>query len=283
MKPWVVMRSHNDMPIIADTLRLLHEQTRPFELIVFDNESTDGTLDEVRKYTDRIVTVTQYVPGRVLNQGMEHTEGEVVAFVNSDCTPQNRFCLEKLLEGFSDEKVAAAFGRQIPRPDCIPLQVKDTEYTYGDGSEQHRWRNCFSMACSAIRRSVWEDMRFNENLCIAEDMDWTYRARNRGYSVLYAPESIVMHSHNYTLPQFYRRMYKEGRDEALIFEWTAWRRSFLRYSLLPFVRQILSDEWYFMSKCSFGAALSAPIGRAAQLVARRRGFLAGNREIDSKA
>lgn len=277
MRPWVVMRSHNDMPIIAETLRALHDQTCPFELVVFDNESTDGTLDEVKKYTERIINVEHYVPGRVLNQGMEHTEGEIVVFLNSDCTPQDEFCLGKLLEGFSSEKVGAAFAQQIPRPDCIPIQVKDTEFTYGDGTRQERWRNCFSMACSAIRRSIWEEMKFDENLQIAEDMDWTYRAREKGFQIVYTPESIVMHSHNYTLRQFYNRQHKEGRDDVLIFEWTQWQRSFLRYSVLPFGRQVLSDAKYFLPKGSVRAALSAPLWRMTQLIARRRGFLSENR------
>lgn len=46
--PCVVMRSHNDMPIIAETLAKLKEQDLPFELICMDNESEDGTLEELK-------------------------------------------------------------------------------------------------------------------------------------------------------------------------------------------------------------------------------------------
>src|SRR5438270_13498411 len=130
------MRSHNDMPVIAQTLAKLHEQRHPFELLALDNASSDGTVEEIRKYTDRVVNVPQgeYVPGQVLNQGMRLSQGPYVVFLNSDCTPENEAMLENLLRGFVDDSVAAVFGRQAPRPGCRLLMAKDTEETYGDGS-----------------------------------------------------------------------------------------------------------------------------------------------------
>ena len=83
--------------------------------------------------------------------------------------------------------------------------AKDTDDTYGDGKRQASWKHCFSMASSAIRRDVWAEMPFNDRLTYSEDIDWTWRARQRGYEVRYMPESRVFHSHNYTLGQSYRR------------------------------------------------------------------------------
>ncbi len=268
------MRSYNDMPLIADTLAMVSRQTIPFDLISLDNESTDGTIREIEKYADRIVNVPKgtYVPGRVLNQGMEISHGEFVVFLNSDCTPQNKWWLKNLLAGFTDDNVAAVFGRQIPRPDCHPIFAKDTEDTFGDGSRQKYWRHCFSMASSAIRRSVWEKMKFDEEVRYSEDIDWTWRARQNGYEIRYAADSIVMHSHNYTLGQFYKRHYGEGRAEAVIFDWSPWEQSFVRYSLLPYIRQIINDEKYCLSSFSLGACLYSPVLRFAQLLGRRAGF-----------
>ena len=284
MTPFVVMRSHNDMPLIAETLSRLHEQDCAFELVCLDNESTDGTVEEVRKYTNHIVNIRAgtYVPGRVLNLGMELTQGEFVVFLNSDCTPQNSWWLSSLLKGFDkDGRVAAVFGRQIPRNDCHPLHAKDTEDTYGDGERQKYWRHCFSMASSAISRSVWEAMPFNEDLQYSEDIDWTWRARQKGYTIQYVPESVVMHSHNYSLKQLFRRHAGEGRAEAEIFEWSRWECSFLRYSLLPLARQVLSDWKYCVSRGRWRIVISSPVVRFVQMCGRRQGFLKGMKEVDS--
>ena len=97
MNPCIIMRSYNDMPLIADTLAMVSRQITPFELISLDNESTDGTLREIGKYTDRTINIPKgtYVPGRVLNQGMAASHGEFVAFLNSDCTPSKRIMAQK--------------------------------------------------------------------------------------------------------------------------------------------------------------------------------------------
>ena len=275
MKPvCVVMRAHNDMPLVAETLERLQTQSTPFTLVAFDNASADGTREQIQKYTSRVhdVPAGAYVPGHVLNQAMAATEGEFVVFLNSDCSPQNDSMLAALLAAFTGERVAAVFGRQMPRPDCRALMAKDTDNTYGDGSRQRYWRHCFSMAVSAIRRKVWEEMPFREDLQYSEDIDWTWRARKRGYEIRYAADAMVMHSHNYTLRQSYKRHFGEGRAEAEIFEWSAWERSLLRYSLLPYLWQVASDWRYCGGKLQLGEALYSPLLRMAQVAGRRRGF-----------
>lgn len=280
ISPCVIMRSHNDMPVIVETLAKLETQTHPFELICLDNDSSDGTRREVGRYAAKIISIHEgeYIPGRALNMAMEASSSEIVVFLNSDCTPLDQNWLGHLLAGFDSEKVAAAFGRQIPRADCKPLFRKDTEQTYGDGSRQKHWRHCFSMASSAIRRSVWEEMRFNEHLRYSEDIEWTWRARQLGYLIRYVPSSVVTHSHNYSLKQFYQRQYGEGRAEAVIFSWNRWERSFLRYSFLPYARQVASDLHYGLTHQCLIDTLYSPILRMTQLIGRRRGFLQGFKE-----
>ena len=273
------------MPVIAETLAMIAKQDIPYDLIAFNNASTDGTTEEIRKYTDKIINIPAgtYVPGRVLNQAMEESSGELVVFLNSDCTPQHPEWLRNLLAGFrqvgtpdgTNEKIGAVFGRQIPRPDCHLLYAKDTETTFGDGSLQKYWKHCFSMASSAIRRSVWERMRFNENIQYSEDIDWTWRIRQDGYEIQYVADSIVMHSHNYTLSQWHKRQYGEGRAEAVIFDWSEWERSLLRYSILPYGRQVLSDWKHCIKKFAIGSACYSPFMRMAQLLGRRKGFRDG--------
>jgi rhamnosyltransferase len=280
MKPWVVMRARNDMPLVADTLAMLRRQSIAHRLVVFDNASTDGTREAAAERADLVVDVPEgtYVPGRVLNQAMEATDGEMVAFLNSDCTPLDADWLGRLLSGFDSAdppRVAAVFGRQMPRPDCLPLFARDTENTFGDGSLQRHWRHCFSMASSAIRRSVWHERPFNEAIQYSEDIEWTWTVRQKGCQIRYAAGSRVYHSHNYTLGQWYRRQFGEGKADAHIFDWPAWDRSWLRYSLMPCARQILGDVKYCLRAGEAGAAFRSPLLRGAQMVGRRRGFAAG--------
>lgn len=278
----IVMRSYNDMPIIKRTLEGISIQEYPFRLFCFDNASKDGTRQEVDQAAHRVIHVPagKYVPGRVLNQAMRETSSEIVVFLNSDCPPCHKEWLAQLVGGFTEDKTAAVFSRQIPRQDCSPLFRKDTEDTFGDGERQKYWKHCFSMASSAIRRSVWEEMPFNEDIQYSEDVDWTWRTRKKNHTIEYISESIVEHSHNYTLKQFYRRQYGEGKAEAVIFEWSDWESKFFRYSLLPYCRQVLSDCKYCLSKGNFGSLFHSPLLRASQMLGRRAGFLDGKQEAE---
>lgn len=276
----IVMRARNDMPIVARTLRAISEQKYPYRLFCFDNASDDGTTEEAKRYAHEVVNVPAgtYIPGRVLNEAMEATESEFVVFVNSDCPPCDDRWLETLVSGFAEERIAAVFGRQIPRPDCWTLFAKDTEDTFGNGERQKYWRHCFSMASSAVRRSVWNELPFRVDIQYSEDVDWTWRARQQGFKISYVAESVVEHSHNYTLKQFYKRQYGEGKAEANIFEWEPWQAGFLRYSLMPYVRQVLSDTKYCLSTGNIGSVLHSPFLRGSQMFGRRAGFLDGMKE-----
>ncbi len=284
MKSWIIMRSNNDMPYIAETLAMVVKQNVSYELIVFDNDSTDGTRQEVEKYTDRVINVPAgtYVPGKVLNRAVNMTEGEYIVFLNSDCTPQHNQWLENLLKGFTSDKIAAVFGRQVPRPDCQTMHAKDTEETYGDGGRQKYWKHCFSMASSAIRRSVWEEMQFNENIQYSEDIEWTWQARKRGYEIKYVPDSVAVHSHNYNIKQFYRRHYGEGRAEAVFFDWSGWEAAWFRYSLMSYSHQVLNDWKYSLKNKTFSLAWQSPFFRFSQMLGRRAGFLVGLKEKEAK-
>lgn len=261
------MRSCNDRPLIEQTLSQLLIQDTPYRLFVMDNESSDGTRELVEHYAHKIIDVPAgtYVPGRVLNEGMRATSSPIVVFLNSDCTPVDSSWLSNLVDGFELEvECAARFGRQMPRPDCGPLLAKDTDDTFGDGTEQASWKHCFSMASSAIRRDIWEEMPFDDHLTYSEDIDWTWRAKQRGYEIRYMPESRVLHSHNYTLGQLYRRHRGEGLAEAEIFPWTQWEESFTRYTLLPLIRRVGSDWKFCLRHFYLLPMFHSPLLRTAQ-------------------
>lgn len=280
--PWVVVRTRNDMPLLRQTLLALGHQTQAHHLLVMENASTDGSREEAQAHGARIIHIPAdaYVPGRVLNHAMQASDGEWVVFLNADTTPTGSRWLERLLQGGSSKPaVAAVFGRQVPRPDCHPLFARDTHATFGDGHQQARWRHCFSMAASAIRRSVWETRPFDERLAYSEDVAWTYRVRQSGFGVVYVPEALAVHSHNYSLEAWCRRQYGEGYAEASIFEWNAWQASWPRQVLLPYLRQLADDLPWCLSRRAWGAALEAPWLRGRAAWARWRGLRDGLRLI----
>jgi rhamnosyltransferase len=68
----------------------------------------------------------------------------------------------------------------------------------------------FSNVSSAIRRSVWEEFRFADDIIMSEDQEWSRRVLLAGYELVYEPEAAVRHSHNYSLGSAFKRFFDSG-------------------------------------------------------------------------
>lgn len=211
----IIMRSYNEGWALKETLPALRAQGhRDWELIVIDSGSTDGSQDLIRGMNPAHfvqITPREYNPSRVMNQGMRLARAEYGIFLNADATPQGSGWLAPLVTALLDPKVAACFGRQIPRPDCQAVFANDYERCFGPTRESAGWDHFFSMVSSGLRRDVWEKRGFREDLQYAEDDEYTRWCRAQGYRVEYVEESIAMHSHNYTAEQAYKRAFGDAR------------------------------------------------------------------------
>lgn len=207
----IVMRSKNDAPVVGRVLTAVHRQRCDAEirLVHIDSGSTDETVDIIRTFAPwKLIQIRaeDYVPGRVLNQGMRETTGEWVVFLNSDAEPADTRWLGELLHLTQQvPHLAAAFSRQLPRRDCEAVYAHDYERCFGPQRESARWDHFFSMVSCIVSRRAWLEQPFREDLRYAEDDEWSRRVKTAGWNVAYAGASVAIHSHNYTLHQAWRR------------------------------------------------------------------------------
>ena len=86
----IVTPSFNQAQFIKDTIRSVLSQNYPLiEYIVIDGGSTDGSVELIRKYADRLAFwQSQKDLGQTdaINQGFNRANGEILAWINSDDT-----------------------------------------------------------------------------------------------------------------------------------------------------------------------------------------------------
>jgi rhamnosyltransferase len=216
----VVMRSFNEAWAIGDTIRQLFAQDfdGEIELIVIDSGSSDGSIEIIHQSgRAKLIQIPlgTYVPGVVLNQGAREASHDWIVYLNADATPVGKDWLVNLLKPcIGNPKFGAAFSRQIPRPDCKAVFAHDYDRCFGLERESKDWDHFFSMVSSVTHRSVLERCPIREDLQYAEDDEWTRRLITDGFEVLYAIDSVAMHSHNYTLKQCYKRAYGDAKAMA---------------------------------------------------------------------
>ncbi len=274
----IVLRSFNEAWALRDTLPALAAQShRDWELIVFDSGSTDGSVELIRAVQPQHfiqLKPHEYRPGRVLNQGMQIARYDRVIFLNADATPQGPGWLAPLVAGLADPQVAAVFGRQIPRPDCAAPFARDYARCFGPRRESAQWDHFFSMVSSGLRRDVWSRRGFLENMQYSEDDEYTRWCRAAGYRIAYVPESVVMHSHNYTPRQAFKRSF--GEAWALAGVWTGTPEGFApRRALAGWLRDAAGDFSFCLRHGRLAQWPAAVRIRGQQRLGRVHGFRAG--------
>lgn len=141
MKISIVVRTHNDIPYIAQTLQCLQNQQIDAETADHDNrQRVHGRQPPVwiRRLNSGGINLEWpaggYVPGKVLNFAVSRCSGDYNVFNNADSVPQNEHYLSALLRPLLDGSAQIVYAQQIPRKDARPLIRKDYRRAFGDGS-----------------------------------------------------------------------------------------------------------------------------------------------------
>lgn len=215
----IIVRSKNDVIYIKNTLeKILHQNLQGFKILNFDNASTDGTKEIIAKYENILsfsILKGTYIPGKVLNHAFEQSFAEIIVFNNSDSIPVNEFWLENLIAPLLTGEAQATYARQLPRPDAFPWVKRDYARAFADKPLSDTF---FSLVSAATTREVLERFPFDSQISYSEDVYWAKTLRDNGLKIAYTPNSIVEHSHNYTIEQVKRRFYGEGYADGEIWK-----------------------------------------------------------------
>jgi glycosyltransferase involved in cell wall biosynthesis len=124
MKISIITPSYNQVPFIERTIKSVLDQNYPnLEYIVMDGGSTDGTIDILKKYSDRIIWKSEKDNGQsdAINKGLKMATGDIIAYLNSDDTYESG-TIKKVVDFFEknpDKKWA--YGK------CRIIDEKDLE------------------------------------------------------------------------------------------------------------------------------------------------------------
>jgi len=227
----VVIPTLNARPYLPALLQAFRHQrpAAPSEIIIVDSGSRDGTVEHVAGMEGvRVVMIERFTHGGSRNLGVRESRGEFVAFLSQDALPADDYWLRELLAPFADSDVAAAFSRQTPRPDASPMEryFLETHFPAGDpvfmrfrgvGQPVFQQDVFFSNVSAAVRREAALRHPFDEELIMSEDQQLARDFLLAGQAVAYAPASVVLHSHNYTLRQAFERYFDSVYSLTKIF------------------------------------------------------------------
>jgi rhamnosyltransferase len=219
----VVIPTRNGGSRFGELLAALRGQSRPpDEILVIDSGSSDETLELARRFGARIIPIAprDFDHGTTRTLGARSACGEVLVYLTQDAVPADSEALALLLASLADERVAAAYGRQLPGPDasCFARHLRAFNYpersvirSFADRA-RYGFKTAFiSNSFAAYRRQPLAAIGyFQEGLVFGEDTFTVAKLLRKGYCVAYVAEARVYHSHNYTVVQDFRRYFDIG-------------------------------------------------------------------------
>lgn len=276
MKVSVIIRTYNEERWIGTCLQRVFSQDfdGDIEVIIVDSYSTDKTIEIAKQYDTKIVYLP-YSPGRSINYGIENSDGEYIIILSAHAIPVDNKWMHNLIKNLDDPNVAGVYGKHIPHPDCNPLEVRTMLRIFGPYREIHTEGCFFHNANSAIRRSLWKEIPFREEMEASEDQAWAKEVQGRGYVIIYDPSAAVMHSHNETLKQTYKRHWLVGFTLASIQEPIPTQWFILRVGC-----GVLLD-WFFILRNGYSPKwlLISPFQKFTRCLGLRIGSNKGSRQV----
>ncbi len=224
---------------LGQLLGMLKKQSYPVQKIIIMNteqsywdeavQSKVFDVSGVENLEIHHVTKVQFDHGATRNQGAGYSKADIMIFLTDDAVPQDRYLVENLVKGFSKtgsrgEMAAEVYGRQLPGEDCKVIEQYTRKFNYPardsvktkQDLERLGIKTYFaSNACCAYRRDIFEKQGgFITRTIFNEDMIYAAGVIGAGYAIAYAAEARVIHSHNLTPMQQFRRNFDLAVSQA---------------------------------------------------------------------
>lgn len=206
----VIIRVKNEERWIGHAIQSALDTLNGPQIVVVDNNSTDESIDIVRsfrhdpaleknekRYADVVITsISDYTPGKALNQGVANCTFDNILILSAHCVISNLIDLKTLYQ--SVQKHGCVFGKQVPAYRGRKITPRYLWSHFGDEpqinmSSQLENRFFLHNAFCFYSKQALIDYPFDENISGKEDRIWASVYANAGKSYFYNPELIAYH------------------------------------------------------------------------------------------
>jgi GT2 family glycosyltransferase len=213
---FVILVNWNGKAVTLDCLDSLAEISYPhLRVVVVDNASGDGSVEEIKKRHPEVVVLEQRQNLRFAggnNAGMRYAldhGAELVCLLNNDTTVDRDFLTHLVSRMQSDAKIGAVAPKIYYHADPNRIWFAGGEISMWTGTMRHTGIR----EVDAGQYDVSREIDYASGCCIltskevigkagilddsyfmyTEDADWCMRVRRAGYKIMYEPQAKVWH------------------------------------------------------------------------------------------
>ena len=203
--------------IVPSNIFLIH--TRSSE----DDWHTEQLLQEVQtEYSVvQVVSIAQeeFDHGGTRDMAMHLCKSQYVLMMTQDAMPKNGKLIETLRNA-QGEKISVVFARQEPAKDCRIIERYTRTFNYSAMEKAAQTNNGIksifcSDVCAMYDRIAYEEVGgFPGKVIFNEDEIFAAKSLKAGYDIRYEAQAVVIHSHNYSGVQYFKRYFDLGVSQA---------------------------------------------------------------------
>lgn len=193
----VIVPHYRDLAGLDACLGDLLRQTTPqdsFEIVVADNNSPEGeaAVAAVVRGRAKLVIVKEKGAGPARNGGVAASSGEILAFTDSDCRPA-RDWLERGLGALERNDLVGGRVDVFPGNIDAVTPAEGFDIVFGFDNKSYVLDKRFTVTANLFcRRSVFDSVGGFLST-VSEDVEWSHRAQEKGYTLGYADDAVVDH------------------------------------------------------------------------------------------
>ncbi len=222
----LVISVWNRIDDLRENLAAIRAQTRaPRQVIVVDNDSTDGTPEMVTAEFPEVQLIrmphSRYGACETFNIGFSSAVGEFVGILDDDVVLAEDYVERMLAEFAAEPETTAVLSPKVLEPE-MPDWFADSE-AYNRPRYMATFRGCASMARhEALRKAGYYDV---ELFIFGNERDLTARLLNLGYRVKMVPSVVVHHKAPFGMRHGRRSLYYHVRNFWIYaFKYVPWSK-----------------------------------------------------------
>lgn len=232
----IIILTYNNLPLTINCLESIDKKSNysNLEVIIVDNNSTDGTQDYLRQFhSDKKLIFNTYNRGFAAgnNQALEIATGDYIVFLNNDTVVVSNW-VDKFIQHFKEDSklgylapltnFTGAYYQRLTINYENNLNLLDERYnSYLETITRKRiYANHFPLLCIMIKREVFEKIGFLDErfgTALFEDNDYSKRVDVAGYRLACATDLYIHHEGSASVNKLpnVQNLYEEGMKKFL--------------------------------------------------------------------
>ena len=188
-------------------------------ILTESNDGSEKILNDL-KLNYKKIAKKDFSHSLVREKAARESNADIIVFITQDIVIESDKWLHNLVKPIIDKEAEASYSRQLTKYNNLEKYTRECNYpdvSCIKSKEDIKLLGLntffYSDASSAIKRDIFVKLNGydNKNLPINEDMYIAYKLIMNNYRIKYCADSVIYHSHDFTLKEIYDRYKLTGK------------------------------------------------------------------------